>query len=113
MCPSTPYADRYAYNRTQGTPKAGMRLRDEAVLDEARQRGRCEWPGCTYRGPLDAAHCKTRGSGGHDTRDNVVGLCRPHHTLQESSGERGKQVLRSIIAAREARAAASPGPAAG
>lgn len=39
-------------------------------------------------GPCDPAHIKTRGSGGGDTWDNVLPLCREHHTEQHKRGMR-------------------------
>jgi hypothetical protein len=33
-------------------------------------------------GPSDPAHIKTRGSGGDDTEENVMPLCRLHHIEQ-------------------------------
>lgn len=96
------YADRYEANQAAGVPKAGMRVKDEAALQRARDRGRCEWPGCTYRGPCDPAHIKTRGSGGDDTDENLVSLCRPHHDAQEIMGRRGKAIMRQIVIDRRA-----------
>lgn len=32
------------------------------------------------KGPCDPSHIKTQGSGGPDTRWNVVPMCRKHHT---------------------------------
>ena len=36
--------------------------------------------------PCDPAHVKTRGSHGGDTEDNVISLCRKHHTEQGQIG---------------------------
>lgn len=36
--------------------------------------------------PCDVAHIKTRGSGGDDTFENVLPLCRGCHTLQHKVG---------------------------
>lgn len=35
---------------------------------------------------VDAAHIKTRGSGGPDVEDNLVPLCRTHHIEQGQIG---------------------------
>lgn len=40
---------------------------------------------CKKRG-CDPAHIKTRGSGGDDTYNNVMPLCRKHHTEQGQIG---------------------------
>lgn len=54
------------------------RIIDKKLLEEI-GRGYCE---VSYQcpQPTDAHHIKTRGSGGDDTRENVIGLCRRHHT---------------------------------
>jgi hypothetical protein len=36
--------------------------------------------------PCDAHHVKTRGAGGQDTADNLMPLCREHHTLLHTIG---------------------------
>ena len=36
--------------------------------------------------PSDAAHLKTVGSGGGDTVDNLIPLCRVHHVEQHAIG---------------------------
>ena len=81
-----------------------MRLRDDDALERARSRGYCEWPGCTFAGRTDPAHISTRGHGAPDCDENLVSLCRLHHTLQESMGRRGKQIMRQIVAQRIAKA---------
>jgi hypothetical protein len=43
-------------------------------------------------GGLDIHHIDTRGSGGGDTIDNVILLCRRHHTLAQS-GKPSKEYL--------------------
>ena len=32
-------------------------------------------------GPLDVHHLRTRGSGGDDVPENMITLCRKHHTM--------------------------------
>lgn len=39
-----------------------------------------------FRSPCDPAHVKTRGSGGGDVIDNLMPLCRSHHSLQHRIG---------------------------
>ena len=43
----------------------------------------CCVPGCED-GPIDFAHVKTVGSGGHDAQ--AVSLCRRHHKIQHDIG---------------------------
>lgn len=47
------------------------------------RRHDCSIPGCDGR-PIDFAHVKTRGSGGHDAQG--VSLCRTHHREQHDIG---------------------------
>lgn len=54
------------------------------------------------RGPSDAAHVKSRGSGG-GYRDNLVPLCREHHTEQHQIGIDTFQMKYNIDMKREAR----------
>lgn len=39
-----------------------------------------------FKSPCDPCHIKTRGSGGHDKPDNIIPLCRKHHTEQGQIG---------------------------
>ena len=41
---------------------------------------------CNRPAPSDAHHIVTKGAGGHDTRDNLVPLCRGHHEEVGSLG---------------------------
>lgn len=34
--------------------------------------------------PSDPAHIKTKGSGGHDVEENILSLCRSHHSIQHT-----------------------------
>jgi hypothetical protein len=94
-------------NRFDGLPLAKrMRVIDRAALDRARNRGGCEVPGCPHVGTVDAAHIKSKGSGGDDTDDNLVSLCRLHHTLHHD-GKIQDEDLRAIVKARAQRTGGS------
>lgn len=43
---------------------------------------------CKRPGPSDPNHVRTRGAGGGDTADNVMPLCREHHTEWHAMGAR-------------------------
>lgn len=43
-------------------------------------------PCVVCRKPSDPAHIKTRGSGGPDEEDNLLSLCRMHHSEQHQVG---------------------------
>lgn len=58
------------------------RKQDEDLLNQIRAKP-CAVCG---RRPVDPAHIKSRGSGGPDTVDNVVPLCRQHHSEQHQKG---------------------------
>ena len=47
------------------------------------RRHSCSVPGCTGK-PIELAHAKTRGSGGHDATG--APLCAEHHTEQHTIG---------------------------
>ena len=93
-----PYADRYAANAALAIPKAGMRRRDESVLDWARGRGTCEL--CGRPAKTEPLHVKTRGSGGPDAMANVVAGCRPCHNRTQDAGRTGQAELLAAIARR-------------
>jgi len=57
------------------------RLRSEGALREARSEP-CVVCGCKS----DAAHVRSRGSGGGDEPANLMPLCRRHHSEQHSGG---------------------------
>jgi 5-methylcytosine-specific restriction endonuclease McrA len=78
-------------------PKPGVRVRDEAAMDEARDRGRCEKCGVACR--PHPHHVKSRGAGGGDTRENLISLCPPCHDLTHR-GLISRDTLRAIVAAR-------------
>lgn len=54
-----------------------VRVRDAKLL-AATERRWCFWCG-RYDRPVHAAHLKSRGAGGGDTKQNVVGLCDVCH----------------------------------
>lgn len=58
------------------------RTEDKKLLEQVRLR-RCLACG---RAPVDAAHVRSKGSGGHDAHFNVIPLCRIHHSEQHSQG---------------------------
>lgn len=58
------------------------RIVDEGLLEEVR-RLPCAVCG---RGPVDPAHIKSRGAGGPDTLENLLPLCRSHHTQHHRIG---------------------------
>jgi hypothetical protein len=54
-----------------------LRKKDRKVLDEIKNEP------CSVCGrESDPAHIKTRGAGGNDVHDNIIPLCREHHTEQ-------------------------------
>lgn len=55
---------------------------DKDALEEAKEKP-CVSCG---RGPTDPAHIKSRGSGGDDSWENVIPLCRSCHRLQHAVG---------------------------
>ena len=50
--------------------------------------------GCS--GGLDPHHIKTKGSGGGDTKENLITLCRKHHDLAQTRRIRAGE-LREIL----------------
>lgn len=58
-----------------------LRVKDKKLLKAVREKG------CLICGRIsDTAHIKSRGSGGHDSVDNLLPLCRDHHREQHSKG---------------------------
>ncbi len=66
--------------RTRTVP-AGMR---RAL--EIRDQGRCAFPSCTHTRFLDAHHVEHWADGGATELDNLVLLCRRHHTFVHEHG---------------------------
>ena len=44
-----------------------------------RSAGRCEWPHCGVRRPLDPDHIVKRSQGGQETLQNILAVCRRCH----------------------------------
>jgi hypothetical protein len=57
-------------------------------LLEARDDGRCRWPGCERRRHLSAHHRRHWAQGGDTSLDNLVLLCFHHHRLVHEGGYR-------------------------
>ena len=57
------------------------RVENRALLDSFHER-----PCLVCGRQSDPAHIKTRGSGGDDVEENVMALCRIHHTEQGAIG---------------------------
>lgn len=62
--------------------KKKKRLEDRKLLDKFHSM-RCAACSAT---PCDPAHIKSRGSGGDDVDDNLIALCRKHHTQHGAIG---------------------------
>lgn len=58
-----------------------VRIKDKKQLQDAREK-RCIICGQNS----DPCHVKSRGAGGHDVADNLLSLCRRHHTEQHQVG---------------------------
>lgn len=59
-----------------------IRIVDKTVLEEVTEQPCLS---CFQR-PSDPHHITTRGAGGGDTYDNVMPLCRKHHTEWHQKG---------------------------
>lgn len=58
-----------------------MRKKDPQSLKEVRNKP------CVVCGKSsDACHIKSKGSGGYDVPENLISLCREHHTMQHKLG---------------------------
>ncbi len=51
-----------------------------------RDRGKCQFPGCTHTRYLDLHHIRPRSQGGAHTADNLITLCSAHHRLGHRHG---------------------------
>lgn len=58
------------------------RVEDRDLLDKFHSM-RCIACGTS---PCDPCHIKSRGSGGHDLEENIVPMCRKHHTQHHAIG---------------------------
>jgi len=63
--------------------KKKIRIEDRALLDSVMLQ---PCAACGRKPPSDPHHLTTRGAGGDDTVENVVPLCRFHHTEYHKSG---------------------------
>lgn len=61
--------------------KKPKRVQNRSLLNEVKQR-RCLVCG----GYSDPCHVRSRGAGGDDVVDNLLPLCRSHHTEQHKRG---------------------------
>ena len=80
-----------------GCPKP-KHVVDQKLIQKVRSYGKCMLEGqgeCC--GVLDIHHIRSRGSGGGDTEDNVILLCRCHHQLAHM-GIIPKKVLYETLA---------------
>lgn len=71
-------------------PKIAKQLKTEI--------GYCEL--CGSQSFLEAHHCKSRGAGGGDTRENLIVLCYLCHR-QAHNGKIAREVLSNIVHKRE------------
>lgn len=81
-----------------------MIVKDEALLQEFREKCRCECCGEWCPGGTDAAHVFARGMGGGgrmDVRINLVSLKRAHHRSHHDGGKPTRADLLKIVAKRE------------
>ena len=82
-----------------------MIINDEALLNEFRAKGHCEWclRAIRKRGELHANHIFTRGAGGGmrlDIRVNLVAMCWHCHSEYHEGRIKRKELL-EIVANRE------------
>jgi hypothetical protein len=80
-----------------------MRVVDESLCDEFRQKKRCEWCGVASSRGCDPHHIFAKGMGGGarvDIRYNLVALCRLCHDLAHD-GKIHRSKLVQLVAARE------------
>lgn len=71
-------------------PKRARKKDNKAMKNK---KGRCEF--CRKVGQTDMHHIKTRGSGGDDTEENLIELCRLCHTMVHN-GHIKRQWLEAI-----------------
>lgn len=55
------------------------RIRNRQLLDRVKSQP-CVISDASCRGVIDPQHITTVGHGGHDVENNVMPLCRAHHT---------------------------------
>lgn len=77
-------------HRSDGSLSAGRRTRAVPAAMrralEARDEGRCRFPGCENRRWVDAHHIRHWARGGETKLDNLVLLCGHHHRLVHEGG---------------------------
>jgi hypothetical protein len=78
-----------------------VRIKDEAALQRARERRRCEHCGGKPTLLLHPHHIRSRGAGGDDVDENLLGLCSGCHDACHR-GLISKQQQRDIAARRQA-----------
>lgn len=79
-----------------------MKIIDEALLQEFRDKQRCEW--CGRVGIVQPHHLWARGMGGGgrlDVRINLIALCANCHSRHHQGGRPLKCDLLADVAARE------------
>lgn len=77
-----------------------LRIVNPELVKEVKNLGYCELANFGHcEGPHDPHHIKSRGSGGGDTPDNLICLCRAHHTACHA-GLFSRQLLRDIVQKR-------------
>lgn len=59
------------------------RIVNKKLLDEIKPK---PCIACGRLGPNDVHHIKTKKSGGHDIRENLISLCREHHQMWHAKG---------------------------
>ena len=66
------------------TPMKSRRIKSRELLDEIKSS-----PCVVCGAGSDPAHIKSRGAGGDDVADNLLALCRRHHSEQHALGWSG------------------------
>lgn len=61
------------------------RIENRKLLDKITEQPCCV---CGAMPPSDPHHLSTKGSGGDDTEDNLIPLCRMHHVMIHAEGSK-------------------------
>lgn len=77
-----------------GCPKP-CRIEDSQLVSTVRAYQKCMLGGACYGG-LDVHHIQSRGSGGGDTKDNLILLCRKHHNFAHAA-KIPRDILHGIV----------------
>jgi hypothetical protein len=72
------------------------RIKDQKCIDKIRKIGQCEIPECNSSYCLQVHHIKSKGSGGNDTKNNLICLCYVHHR-ETHDGNISRDKLREIV----------------